>query len=133
MIASASKDKSVKLWNLNGKESKSWKNLDSEEDVISVRFSPDGQLIASASDKKVKIWSVDGTLLTTFERLGSEDVAFSPDGKAIAAAGNSNVAVWNFDLDELLEYGCNWARDYLKNNPKAKSDRTLCDDIPTHK
>ena len=133
MIASASKDKTVKLWNLNGKESKSLKNLDSEEDVISVRFSPDGQLIASASNNKVKLWSVDGTLLTTFERLGSKDVAFSPDGKAIAAAGNPNVAVWNFDLDELLKYGCDWARDYLKNNPKAKSDRHLCDGIGTQK
>ncbi|KAB8335546.1 hypothetical protein SD80_004360 [Scytonema tolypothrichoides VB-61278] len=128
-IASASYDNTVKIWSLNGKESKSITTLNSDEPVTSVSFSPNRKLIASASATKVKLWSIDSKLLTTFERFGSNDVSFSPDGKSIAAGGENGVSVWNFDLNELLKRGCDAARDYLKNNSKAKNDRTLCDNI----
>ncbi|MEH2169423.1 MAG: hypothetical protein V7K41_22745 [Nostoc sp.] len=127
-IASASKDNTVKLWSVNGKETKSLTTLTSDEPVTSVSFSPDGKIIASASAQKVKLWSLDGTLLTTFERFGSQNVTFSPDGKSIASGGD-RASVWDFDLNQLLKRGCDEAHDYLKNNPKAGSDRYLCDDI----
>ncbi|MFP4123873.1 MAG: WD40 repeat domain-containing protein [Coleofasciculus sp.] len=129
-IASASGDKTVKLWSLNDQTTLSFPH---DYPVTSVNFRPDGKLIASASTKNVKLWSLDGRLLTTFERIGSHDVSFSPDGQLIAAGGYNNIAVWDSDLDKLLERGCNWARNYLKHNPKVKErDRTLCDDIGTH-
>ncbi|MBN4005144.1 hypothetical protein [Nostoc sp. LPT] len=128
IIASASEDNTVKLWSVNGKESKSLTTLTSDEPVTSVSFNPDGKIIASASAQKVKLWSLDGSLLTTFERFGSQNVSFSPDGKSIASGGD-RASVWNFDLNELLKRGCEEAHDYLKNNPKTKSDRYLCDDI----
>ncbi|MEH2282240.1 MAG: hypothetical protein V7K90_13070 [Nostoc sp.] len=131
-IASASKDNTVKLWSVNGKESKSLATLTSDEPVTSVSFSPDGKIIASASAEKVKLWSLDGSALTTFERFGSQNVSFSPDGKSIASGGD-RASVWNFDLNELVKRGCDEAHDYLKNNPKTKSDRYLCDDIYTNK
>jgi WD40 repeat protein len=128
-IASASDDKTVKLWSLNDKTTLSFSH---DYPVTSVNFRPDGQLIASASTQNVKLWSLDGKLLTTFDRIGSHDVSFSPDGQLIAAGGYDNIAVWDSDLDKLLERGCNWARNYLKHNPKVKErDRTLCDDIGT--
>ncbi|MEH1920132.1 nSTAND1 domain-containing NTPase [Nostoc sp.] len=127
MIASASKDRTVRVWNLEGKERK---NLNTEEPVNKVSFRPDGQMIASASYKTVKLSSIDGTLLATFsDRFGQNDVSFSPDGKTIAAPFGNGISVWNFNLKELLKRGCNEAHDYLKNNPKAESDRYLCDDI----
>ncbi|NER94610.1 MAG: hypothetical protein F6J86_12345 [Symploca sp. SIO1B1] len=141
LIASASKDKTVKLWSIDEKESRH--TLDHDYPVTSVSFHPDGKLIASASWKKVKLWSIDGEEIATFERLGGGDVSFSPDGKSIAGMMNTDiniwlytsihkVALWNFNLDELLERGCNWARDYLKNNPSVEErDRKLCDDIGT--
>ncbi|MEH2305001.1 nSTAND1 domain-containing NTPase [Nostoc sp.] len=103
------------------------------ESINSISFSPDSQIIASASKKTVKLWNIDGTLLTNFQRFGSYDVSFSPDGKSIAAIGNGKILVWDFDLNELLKRGCNAAHDYLKNNPKVESDRSLCDDIYTNK
>ncbi|MEH2026093.1 nSTAND1 domain-containing NTPase [Nostoc sp.] len=127
MIASASKDRTVRVWSLEGKERK---NLYTEEPVNKVSFSPNGQMIASASDKTVKLSSIDGTLLATFsDRFGNDDVSFSLDGKTIAAPLDNGISVWNFDLKELLKRGCDEAHDYLKNNPKAGSDRYLCDDI----
>lgn len=76
----------------------------------------------------MKLWSIDGTLLTTYDRFGRNDVSFSPDGKSIASGGKE-ISVWDFDLNQLLKRGCDEAHDYLKNNPKAESDRHLCDDI----
>ncbi|MFN6479452.1 hypothetical protein [Nostoc sp. DedQUE07] len=128
-IASASQDNTIKLWSLDSKNNKSSATLNGDEPITKVGFSPDGKMIASAGVTKVKLWSIDGTLLTTYERFGNSDVSFSPDGKSIASGDSDGVLVWDFDLNQLLKRGCDMAHDYLKNNPKAESDRYLCDDI----
>jgi len=128
IIASASQDNTIKLWSVDSKDSKSLATLNGEEPITSVSFSPDGKMIASAGFEKVKLWSIDGTLLTTYDRFGKNNVTFSPDGKSIASGGDE-ISVWDFDLNQLLKRGCDIARDYLENNPKAESDRHICDDI----
>ena len=102
LIAAASVDNTIKLWQKDGKL---LKTLDQKRgghrgSVTAVVFSPDSQLIASASvDNTVKLWRRDGTLLTTFE--GSEDfngIAFSPDGRRIAATSkDQTVKLWQWD------------------------------------
>ena len=73
--------------------------LEGHKDIVqSVRFSPDGQLIATASyDNTAKIWQADGTLLTTLEGHTKPvmSVSFSPDGQTIATASqDGTVRLW---------------------------------------
>ncbi|WP_421656040.1 TIR domain-containing protein [Leptothermofonsia sp. ETS-13] len=65
----------------------------------SVNFSPDGQLIASASaDNTAILWNRNGQLVKrlTGHQNFVYDVKFSPDGKNIAtAASDKTVKIWN--------------------------------------
>ena len=104
-IATGSWDKTVKLWNLEGKEIQSFKHSD---DVWGVAFSPDGKTIATGSDDKtIKLWSLDGRELQTFKGHSARvwSVAFSPDGKTIASGSNDKtVKLWSLDGRELESF-----------------------------
>ncbi len=105
-IASASADKTIKLWDVH-----------SFKEVASLRghsgwvrfcaFSPDGELIASASDDQtIKLWDVH-----SFKEVASlqghssrvRSCAFSPDGKLIASASaDKTIKLWDvYSLKEV--------------------------------
>jgi WD40 repeat protein len=75
------------------------------ESVYSVSFSPDGQMLASAShDQTIKLWHVDSRkgFRTLTGHLWVYDVAFNHDGKLLASAnGDHTVKLW--DVDSCLE------------------------------
>ena len=99
ILASASEDKTVKLWRIDGTELATC--YGHEDWIFSVSFSPNGQMLASASaDKTVKLWGCDGTLLRTL--TGHKDrvfnINFSPDGQQIASASeDGTVNLWRLD------------------------------------
>src|SRR5438034_961625 len=79
-----------------------WTGRSHAASANAVAFSPDGQLLASASsDHTVKVWRVaDGALLRTltgfFDSVTS--VTFSHNGYMLAAGSiDRNVNVWNAD------------------------------------
>ena len=76
--------------------------LTGHEDVVnSVSYSPDGQLIATASsDTTIEIWRSNGELLHTLKDHQDSvlDVAFSPQGDLIASVGDDNVVkLWSIE------------------------------------
>lgn len=107
ILASASKDKTVKLWNVEtGQEIRTL--IGHGEWVNAAVFSPDGKTIASASrDKTIKIWNVEsGQLIKTFAAQTDwiPALAFSPDGKTLASAGrDKTVKIWNVASGETIK------------------------------
>ncbi len=134
LVATGSWDKTVKVWKPDGTLVTTLTSHNAE--VFGVAFSPDSQIIASVSgDQTVKLWrTTDGTLLTTFPGHNASvwKVAFSPDGETIVSSDeDKRVLLWNWKRfrqeNELLLYGCEWLRDYLRTNTDVQSkDNRLC-------
>jgi len=90
-LASASWDKSVRLWDAESGQPIGKPMLGHTEAVRSVAFSPDGKRLASASeDKSVRLWDVESGSPIGAPLAGHTDavwsVAFSPDGKRLVSA-----------------------------------------------
>ncbi|NJR75156.1 MAG: hypothetical protein HC773_18990, partial [Scytonema sp. CRU_2_7] len=100
-IASVSEDKTVKLWNKDGKLLTTFSGHSGS--VSSVSFSPDGQTIASGSyDNTVKLWSRYGRNIATFKghSRAVNGVSFSPDSQRIASASDdTTVKLWNREVN----------------------------------
>ncbi|MDJ0599318.1 MAG: hypothetical protein QNJ37_10810 [Crocosphaera sp.] len=137
-LATASKDGTVKLWNLEGEnQTPSQENrskINHDHSIIrSVEFSPtDPFLLTASDDQTVKLWTMDGQLKQTFfGHQGSViSASFSPDGQFIASSGGDRrVILWDRDLtlEDLWEKSCDWIGGYLQHNPNV-SDRhkSLC-------
>ncbi len=105
LIASASKDNTIKLWKADGTLLKTLPGHTAA--VYSVSFSPDGKAIASASeDKTVRLWSREGVPLKILKGHGKSvsSVSFSPDGKTLASASWDNtVKLWRTSDGALLK------------------------------
>jgi WD40 repeat protein len=109
-VATASRDKSAKVWNLNsGREVRSF--LGHQASVIALDFSNDGKyLITGSNDHTVKIWEIKTgkqTLSISLDDTGAynkrygagqeriNDVAFDPQGRYFVTLGQM-VHVWEF-------------------------------------
>jgi WD40 repeat protein len=101
IIATASFDKTVKLWQRDGTSILTKNPIEHKDKINSLDFSPDGQMLATASfDKTVKLWKTDGTIVRILEghKDGVFGVAFSPDGKTIAtASADTTIKLWKTD------------------------------------
>ena len=97
IIASAdnSPNSTVKLWKLQGKDTRELKH---DWAVSSLSFSSNSQMLASVEElSKVKIWDLNnGKQLDSFEDEGVTGSTFSPDGE-IATFGSKagNIKFWH--------------------------------------
>ena len=105
-IATTSADKTVKFWNLNGREIQTLKGHHAL--VNSVVFSPDGQTNSTASaDTTAKLWSLNGKEIQKLigHKAAVNSVAFSPDGQTIATASwDSSVKIWTRKGKEIATF-----------------------------
>jgi WD40 repeat protein len=102
-VSISSNDSVIRMWNSQtGAETKHFEGH--SEDAFAVKFSPDGQKLASASfDKTVRIWDVrTGKEMHKLEgrlKHWADDIAFSPNGKILAAAvyNESDILTWDME------------------------------------
>ena len=95
--------------------------LEGHSDAVrSVNFSPNGQMIATASeDSTVRLWSIDGREL---KRLSGQNqvfrsVRFSPNSKMVAAiSANNTIKVWEVGGRELLTLKGQDNEDHFMNS-----------------
>lgn len=105
VIASASGDKTVRLWRVT--DGALLREFEHPDKVTSVAFSPDGTILASGAwDGKVRLWQVmDGRLLHELKHNDTAvlSVAFSPDGATlVSGAEDSRVHLWRAADGTLL-------------------------------
>ncbi|MEC4814826.1 MAG: ABC transporter substrate-binding protein, partial [Scytonema sp. PMC 1069.18] len=104
IIASASVDKTIKLWNLKGEI---LNTLAEHNNIVnSVSFSPNGQMLASGSyDRSIKLWSINGKLLddqTQAHKAEVYSVSFSPDGKMLVSSSwDGTIKLWSISDGKL--------------------------------
>ncbi|MGB6167702.1 MAG: TIR domain-containing protein [Geitlerinemataceae cyanobacterium] len=83
-----------------------YNRLDGHEDQINrIAFSPNGELIASASDDNtVRIWKRNGEVLQMLQHDDNvRQMAFAPDGKTVASASkDKTVKIWRVEDGTLL-------------------------------
>jgi dsDNA-binding SOS-regulon protein len=105
-IATASSDKTAKLWDLQGNCLVTFTGHN--DSVTSVSFSPTGDAIATASsDKTAKLWDLQGNCLVTFTGHNNSvtSVSFSPTGDRIATASSDKTAkLWDLQGNCLVTF-----------------------------
>jgi WD40 repeat protein len=131
-IASASRDGKVNLWSRDGKLLQTIAQSQ-RKGFVHVAFSPrDRYLAAAKTDNTIDIYNLKGEQLTN---LKGHDflvttLAFRWDGKYLLSGGyGSQVIRWNWEnisSVDLMEYGCNWIRDYVENSESQDFKASLC-------
>jgi hypothetical protein len=106
-LASASYDKSIRLWDAeSGAELKTLNGHSNT--VMSIAFSPDGRRLASASrDKSIRLWDTEsGAELKTLNGHSGTvmSIAFSPDGRRLASASHDkSIGLWDTQSGAVLK------------------------------
>ncbi|HEV2947979.1 MAG TPA: hypothetical protein VGX70_11410 [Gemmataceae bacterium] len=100
MVTTGSFDKTIKLWDLSGKEIRTYNGPAGHQNlVLSLAFSRNGQMLASgSSDNTAKIWDVPlSSPLREFAFAAPVGaMTLSPDGTKIAGGGSDGaIKVWN--------------------------------------
>ena len=128
LIASASDDRTIRLWKPSGAFVKT---LEGHTDTVqSIRFSPDGKTIVSGSlDKTIRLWNIaDGSSrIIGQHEAGITDLDFIPNGKTIVSIGlDSTIKMWDLS-GKLLKA---WK---FQNNPNPDTYTALVSVSPSDK
>jgi WD40 repeat protein len=104
LLVSASHDDSVRIWNTQGEELRSFEPLG---EVLGIGLSPDGKILATVPfDGPVSLWNLE-TLEKVADLGGhggytTSDPYFSPDGQLLAADLASDLSVWKISNGQQI-------------------------------
>jgi WD40 repeat protein len=110
-IASVSKDKTLKIWQVDGKLIQT---IAHPQSLHNLAISSDSQKIATVGDDaQVRLWNINGEQVSPYlEQRNNTDkfirVAITPDGKYIAAATNTDrqnaeVIIWAVESGKIVK------------------------------
>ena len=99
IIATGSGDKTIKLWDLQGRLLRTLRGF--EKPVEWIAFHPKGMKIAGSSRfGTVRLWDVRGELLKTFVGKFGKGLAFGADGRTLAVQKYEH----DYDVQPRREY-----------------------------
>jgi WD40 repeat protein/energy-coupling factor transporter ATP-binding protein EcfA2 len=107
LIASASYDGVIKLWDLTGNPACHPFKGEPSVGISSVSFSPDGQFVISGCrDGSIRLWNLEGEPIpfpcAGHQRFSVNSVAFSPDGQLIASGSDdTTICLWNLKGESI--------------------------------
>lgn len=114
-------ESSIRLWRLPTGELV--RILSDVDNVQSVAFSPDGNLLAcNANDRAIKLWEVaTGKLLQTITAHTGplHSVQFSPEGPLLASGSSDAIELWNVNTGQLVS-SIRGTGESLSFSPKGK-------------
>jgi TIR domain/WD domain, G-beta repeat len=111
-LASASRDQTVKIWNLSTLEAEA--SFAHGSQVRGVVALSDGRLASAESDGKVRIWNLQTKKLeASFQELPGllYRVAMLPDGRLAGGYSGGEIALWNTasgTIEKTLKVGDAW-------------------------
>lgn len=122
LLVTTGSEGNVRLWTRTGTLVRELKGHAGA--VYQVDFSPDGELIATAgADGNVRLWNRVGTLVAEYQSQAGEiyGISFSADGRSLATAGaDGMVRLWSVEsLEQLLQHGCKWLKEYQMTHPNT--------------
>ena len=101
-LALAAEDATVKLWEIaSGKDLATLRHTDN---VKSVAFSPDSEILATVESKSVKLWEVSTkkNIAALEHTNGVYAVAYSPDGTMLGVASRDGIILWSASTKEKI-------------------------------
>ncbi|MGI0492079.1 caspase family protein [Alkalinema pantanalense CENA528] len=128
-LASGSWDNTIQVWNVS--TDKSVKLIGHSHGITSLNFTHDGQvLISTSQDGTVKVWNpYTGELLKTLINQGDslKTGLLNTQGDRFAMAGEqSGLTVWNWNINSLVNQGCDRLSTYLSTHPTPQTSISLC-------
>ena len=119
LLASASIDKTVRLWDLNDfSQVKEFEHIDSQ--VYAVRFLPDGKTLVSAGrDGAIAHWNIEAGEVVRYIKAHDASIwslAVTPDGRfVISGSSDDTVRVWHIQTGDRIGLS---SEKLLKGKPK---------------
>ncbi|MCY3759810.1 MAG: T9SS type A sorting domain-containing protein [Gemmatimonadetes bacterium] len=93
-LASASKDRTVKLWDLGTRTPTA--TLEFDDSWGELAFSPNGRTLASGTYTSIELRDLlTGEITSTLKHEGWVSVAFSPDGGTLASRSYTSIKLWD--------------------------------------